>query len=239
MFVEAGLDPEKPPQTWDDVVEYATKLVRRENGEVTRWGLQIPIDQWLILAFVMQNGGTIANESGTEIYLNTPEAIEAVQFLVDLVQKHNVMPARRLFGDAAADFVAGETAMMYNSTGNLTFVRNAATFDWGVAYLPYKEKQVVPTGGGNFVIFKGVPEERQKAAWEYIKWMTSAENAAYWSIQSGYVAVRKDAFDLPIMQEYTKEVPEALVARDQLLLAGVAEQPATYQGRRISQSSLM
>jgi len=232
MLREAGLDPEKAPTNWDELKTMASKLVEKENGQTTRWGIEIPIDQWIFSIFILQNGGKINNAEGTETFFNTPEAIEATEYLLSLV-KEGLMPAKRLFGDSSADFVAGKTAMMYNSTGSLTFVKNSASFDWGVAYLPERAKRLVATGGGQFVIMNGIPESRQEAAWEFVKWMTEPEQAARWSRISGYVAVNKKSFDVPEMAEYVKNFPFALVARDQLQYA-VGEPPKTHSARQVA-----
>lgn len=229
MFREAGLDPEKAPQTWEELAEYAAILTTDD-----RYGVEIPIDQWLLSIFILQNGGEINNIEGTETYLDTPEAIGAVEYLLDLVNK-GYMPAKRLFGDSSSDFVAGKTAMMYNSTGSLAFVRDSASFDWGVGFLPAGKERIVATGGGQFVICSGISEERQAAAWDFIKWMTEPAQTAKWSMASGFIAVNPAAFDLPEMAEYTAALPQAIVARDQLQYA-VGEPPKTHDAREVSQA---
>ena len=153
-FKEVGLDPEKPPENWDELVTFAQKLTKKDAaGNVTRYGVEIPIDAWVLAAFAYQNG---LDEMGnnTQVFLDNPKMIEALQFIADLANKHKVMPQKRLFGDSGADFVAGQTAMMYNSTGSLTFVRGAAKFNFGVAFQPAKVRRAVPTGGGPLVMFK-------------------------------------------------------------------------------------
>ena len=145
------------------------------------------------------------------------------------------MPAKRLFGDSSSDFVAGKTAMMYNSTGSLAFVRDSASFDWGVAFLPMGKERIVATGGGQFVISNGTSPARQQAAWDFAKWMTEPEQTAKWSIGSGFIAVSPEAFELPEMVEYTNALPQAIVARDQLQYA-VGEPPKTHDARQVSQA---
>ena len=229
MFREAGLDPDVAPQNWEELEEYAAKLTTAD-----RYGLEVPIDQWLMSIFIMQNGGEINNIEGTETYLDSPEAIEAMEYLLSLVQK-GYMPAKRLFGDSSSDFVAGKTAMMYNSTGSLAFVRDSASFDWGVAFLPMGKERIVATGGGQFVISNGTSPARQQAAWDFAKWMTEPEQTAKWSIGSGFIAVSPEAFELPEMVEYTNALPQAIVARDQLQYA-VGEPPKTHDARQVSQA---
>jgi len=232
-FGNVGLDPRRPPQTWWELVDYAQKLLILKNGKVIRWGLEIPIDQWLVSAFIMQNGGRINNPEGTKTYLDSPEAIEALQFMVDLAQKYKVIPPKKFFGDASSDFVTGLTAMMYNSTGGLTFVRKSATFAWNVCFLPSGKYRATPTGGGQLVMYKGIPKSHQEAAWKFITWMISPESAARWSIGSGYVAVREDAFETLMMKDYIEKFPQALTARDQLVFAR-REPPYTHNARKIA-----
>lgn len=233
MLRSAGLDPNKGPQTWEELRDMARKL----TIPGVRYGVEIPIDQWLMGIFIMQNGGQINNLDGNQTYLDSPEAIEAMEFVLSMV-KEGLMPAKRLFGDSSADFVAGKTAMMYNSTGSMTFVRDSASFEWGVGYLPANTKRVVATGGGQFVISKNTSPARQKAAWDFVKWMSAPEQTAQWSMGSGFVAVAPAAFELPVMKEYTTRLPQALVARDQLQYA-VGEPPKTHEARQVAQLMAM
>lgn len=226
---EAGMDPNKAPSTWTELKEMAKKL----TIPGVRYGLEVPIDQWLMGIFIMQNGGTINNIEGNQTFLDSPEAIEAMEFLLSMVNE-GIMPAKRLFGDSSADFVAGKAAMMYNSTGSMSFVNSSASFDWGVAYLPEKVRRVVATGGGQFIISKNTTPARQQAAWDFIKWMSAPKQTAQWSMGSGFVAVSPEAFELPEMKTYTSKLPQALVARDQLQYA-VGEPPKTHEARQIAQ----
>lgn len=221
MFAEAGLDPNRPPQTWQELLDYAERLtVRGADGNATRYGLNIVTDDtWMLQAFILQNGAEYCDPEGTAIYLDQKETIDALQFWVDLANKHKVMPRHRYYGDASADFVAGQAAMMYNSTGSLSFVKNSVNFEFGVAPLPGNKVKAVPTGGGNFYIFKGLTPEKEQAAWTFIKWMTSPQRVAEWSIASGYIPVRESALKQPVLVEYYKEFPQAAVAGQQLPFA--------------------
>ena len=62
----------------------------------------------------------------------------------------------------------------------------------------------------------------QKAALTFVKWMTAPERAAQWSIDTGYVAVTRAAYETPTLRKYVTEFPAAAVARDQFQYA-VAE----------------
>jgi sn-glycerol 3-phosphate transport system substrate-binding protein len=122
--------------------------------------------------------------------------------------------------------------MMWTTTGNLTNVRKNAGFDFGVAPMPAAKRGGSPTGGGNFYLFKNSTPEQQQAAYKFVKWMTTPENAAQWSIDTGYVAVSPAAWDTDKMKAYVKEVPQAVVARDQLEVS-VAEF-STHENQRVT-----
>ena len=217
LFRKAGLDPNKPPTTWEELQAVAQKAtLKNAQGQVTSWGLTIPDDIWLAMCFIYQNGGRVSSADFKKAYLGEKATIEAVQFWTDLANKYKVMPRHRTFPISVQDFAAGNTAMLIHSTGNLRFVSDSAKFEWGTAFLPTHKKQAVAIGGAGFYIFKKASKEKQEAAWQFIKFATSAEMQARWNIGSGYIATRKSSFELPIMKEYTAKLPQALVARDQI-----------------------
>jgi sn-glycerol 3-phosphate transport system substrate-binding protein len=238
-FKEAGLDPNKPPATWSEQVEMAKKLTKRDaGGHVTQWGLQVPssgFPYWLFQGFTTQNDVLLMNDAGNQAYYDKPAVVEALQYWVDLSQKHKVMaPGVIEWGTTPKDFFERKTAMMWTTTGNLTNVRNNAKFDFGVAMLPAGKRRGSPTGGGNFYVFKKAPAAQQQAAVKFAKWMTTPERAAQWGIDTGYVAVRPDAWQTAVMKKYVDGFPAAAVARDQLPHA-VAEL-STHENQRVTKA---
>ena len=238
-FKKAGLDPEKPPANWDELVADGKKLtVKDATGNVAQWGLIIPsgvTSHWLYQGLATPNGAKLMNDKGTETYLSTPEAIEALQFMGDLSHKYNIMPSGVLdTGTTPGDFISGRTAMLYHSTGNLTNIKTNAKFDFGVALLPEKKHRGSPTGGGSLYIFKHSSPEQLAATMKFVVWMTSAEQAARWSIGTGYVAPRPDAWETQAMKDYAKSFPPALVAKEQLQYS-VAEF-STHNGSRTTKA---
>ncbi len=229
-FKAAGLDPEVAPKTWDEMVTAAQALTKDKQ-----YGLMIPstgYPYWMFQALAIQNGQKLMNEEGTEVYLNTPEAVEALTFFRDLATKYQVSPKGTIeWGTLRQAFVQGQTAMMWHTTGNLTAVKKEAGFDFGVAMLPGKKQQASPTGGGNFYLFKGADEAQKQAALDFMRWMTAPQRAAQWSIATGYVATSPAAYDTPELKTYGQDFPQALVARDQLEVA--VPEFATYETARV------
>ena len=236
-FAEAGLDPDTPPSSWEEMVEMGKKLVKKDDsGNVTQWGVRIPssgFPYWLFQGLTTQNDVILANPEGNQTNFNDPKVVEALEYLVGLSTEHEVMaPGIIEWGATPKAFFEGQTAMMWTSTGNLTNVRENAPFDFGVGLLPANKRFGAPTGGGNFYIFRESSDEQKKAAFEFVKWITSPEQAAKWSIATGYVAPSAAAWETQEMVDYAKDFPPALIARDQLEYA-VAEL-STYENQRIT-----
>lgn len=237
-FKAAGLDPETPPATWDEMVQMGQALTKTDaGGNTTQWGLRIPTSgfpYWLFQGLVIENGGTLANAEGTQTYFDSPEVIEAAQYLVDLSTKHKVMePGILDWGATPKDFFEGRSAMVWTTTGNLTNMRSNAPFEFGVAMLPAMKQRGAPTGGGNFYLFKGTSDAQLTAAVDFIKWITAPEQSAKWTMATGYVAPRPATWDTATMQDYAAGFPQVLVARDQL--AHAKAELSTHENQRVTQ----
>ena len=225
QFREAGLDPDRPPQTWDELAAAARKLIKREGDRVTRWGIMMPSNYdyggWILSALVMSNGGRYFNEEyGGEVYYDTPTMLGALTFWSDLVHKHKVHPAGEQKGPGVSTaFLTGQSAMMILSTGSLTHVRTNAKFPYKVAFVPRNVRNAVPIGGGSLIQPRGLDEAKRKAGWTLIKWMTAPEQSGWWSRATGYFAPNMGAYKLPEMMEFLAKNPDAKTAIDQLAYA--------------------
>jgi sn-glycerol 3-phosphate transport system substrate-binding protein len=239
-FAEVGLDPEKPPVSWKELVEYSQKLVKKDaSGNFLRYGVGLALNsgsaQWGFTGFALQNsvdGKNLMSEDGKKVYFNTPENVEALQLWIDLQNKYNVMQKGIVqWTDLPAQFIAGKVAMIYHTTGNLTNINKNATFKFGTAFLPGNKRMGAPTGGGNFYITAGIAEARQKAAWDFIKFATEAERLAQWNLDTGYVAPRTSSFETQLMKDYWARVPQAKVAFEQIPYA--KPELTTFEASRI------
>jgi sn-glycerol 3-phosphate transport system substrate-binding protein len=232
LFEEAGLDPDHAPQSWDEVIQIASQVQAETDA---RWGVQMPssgFPYWLFQAFTTQNNVEIVSADGTEVYFDQPEVIEALEYWLSLSEDHGVHPSGIVdWGTTPEDFLQGEVAMIWTTTGNLTNVRDNAQFDFGVDMLPEGVRRGSPTGGGNFFLFADAPIEEQVAAMRLIRYLTEPEQAAQWGIATGYVAPSPADWETDAMQEYVAGFPEAQVARDQLEFA--VRELSTYERGRI------
>lgn len=226
-FKEVGLDPNKAPANWNELLDYAQKLTKKDaNGNVSRWGVGIDGDnaQWWFGAICIQNsndGSNIFTPDGRKVNFNRPENIEALQFIVDLTHKYNAKPSGIIrWSDLPTQFLDGQYGIIYHTSGNLTNISNNAKFEFGTGFLPGSKRPGACTGGGSFFISSGISPERQKAAWKFIRFVTTPERQAQWNIDTGYVAVRKSAQNTQLMKDYYAKMPQAKVAMDQVPFAG-------------------
>ena len=236
LFRAAGLDPEKPPTTWEELAEMGAALTKKNaDGNVDQWGAMIPstgYPYWMFGALTKQQGQTLMNGAGNETNFNHPKVIDALNFWKDLGSKYAVMPEGAIeWGTLRQNFLEQKTAIMWHSTGNLTTVKKNAEFDFGVAMLPAGSELGSPTGGGNFYVFKDASDAERSAVLKLVKFMTSPEQAARWSIETGYMGVSPAAYDTPELMEYVKTFPPAAVARDQLQHA--TAELSTHQAGRV------
>ncbi len=227
----AGLDPNRPPKNWDELVKYSEILTIREGNQTKQYGLIIPggWNDWIFEAFSRQNRSQLIKEDGLTVTFDSPENLEALNLWVKLMQDLKVCPVLRPWNITPDDFIGGVTAMMYYSTGGMAKIRKTAQFNWGAAFQPAGQQYGTPVGGGDFHIFKGIPKENQDAAWKFAKFMTTPKMAAHWSMESGYVAVNKKSYDLPEMKEFLQKFPQMTVARDQLDYAYPKMMAVNYQ----------
>jgi sn-glycerol 3-phosphate transport system substrate-binding protein len=232
-FAEAGLDPEKPPVTWDELTSVAQKLTKHDGERTTRWGIELPLEafNWFYYAVTYANGGETLTADGTKVLWDQPKNVEALQFWHDLVNKYKVTPAYTPWNDGPQEFAAGKTAMVWHSTGSQAFMRQNVKFHWGLGRIPKHTQFGPPSGGGNMLMYATAPT-RRKAVWTFITWMSDAPQAARWSIASGYLATNIASWDRPEMQDLIKEHPEVLVTKAQLADAKAEPASAKYAPAR-------
>lgn len=220
-FAEAGI--ETAPETWGKWIEVAKKLAKPEEGQ---WGLMMPSNYdyngWLVQALAMASGGSFYNPAYPgEIYYNHASTKAALKFWRDMAHEHEAMPTGVTGSKTVStNFFAGKASMVVLSTGALSFVRENAPFDYGVAFMPRNVRNAVPIGGASLVSFKGITPEQKDAAWTFISHLTSPEVQGRWSRFTGYFAPRMATYDQPEMKEFGEKNPDALRGVEQLRFAG-------------------
>lgn len=215
MLKAAGLDPEGP-RDWTEFKMYLEKLRDKENDV---YGLSTYIYTWIYEAYVASSGGALITDGKPT--LNDPGALEAAQFMQDLVKADlmKVTTGEQASETSKQDFINQKSAFMYTSTADLSYFLPLAEengYELATGFIPKNKEYAVPTGGANIVMTNGLSEEKQKAAWEFMTWMTDTEQTAYSSSYTGYLPARYSALETETLQNLYKEKPQFKVAVDQL-----------------------
>ena len=212
-FTEVGLDPAKPPVTWDDAWAYADKLDKKNaDGTFDRIGffplINIGPDVW-----AYTNGADWVTPDGNTVSVNDPKVVETIEWIKKWVDRYggwsNYQKFRGQFSSPPNDaFMSGKVAMIADVNGylsQLNFYRpqytapdgKKANMDWGIGDIPYKTKQANWSGGFAFSIPKGA--KNAEAAWEFIKCATGEKGAESWSRDTYAMAANLAAANSPVL----------------------------------------
>ncbi len=233
LFREVGLDPDHPPRTWAEYLDFARCLTKDDDGDGNPeiWGTAGQVNVWMFGNLLIQNGGAFLGPDGQEVVFNSPEGIEALAFMKKLLADSVGFIASGF--EYQNDFLAGKVGMMEGSTVSLAFIKGKYDFGLGIAPLPAGKRLGVLIAGTNVVIFAKASEEEQEAAWEFIKWFTDTEQTARWAAGTFYVPVRRSAFESEVLRKRFEEFPGLEDAFSQLDYATFEPKIAGwYAGRR-------
>ena len=232
-FKKAGLDPNKPPRTWKDVVEYADKLKASgvQCAYTTTWPSWVHIENfsaWHNVPIATKDNGLAGLD--TEFRINSPLHVRQLTMLTDLAKKGQFSYAGRT-NQAGAKFTSGECAMMTESTGGQANVRRGAKFDWAVTQIPYWDDvkgapQNAIIGGASLWVMGGKTNNAYKGVARFFSFLSKADVQMEWHKDTGYVPITHAAYDLTKKSGFYDKNPGAEVAVKML-----ANKPATANSK--------
>jgi sn-glycerol 3-phosphate transport system substrate-binding protein len=232
-FKKAGLDPNKPPRTWEETRE-AAKKIRAANAAACGYTMAWPTWTQFETFSAIHNIPLATKANGlkgmdTELKINSPLHIKHMQTLIEMQKEGSFKYGGR---DAAGDalFPSGECAIIHASSGLRARIVKEAKFDWGVTMLPYyKGTPGAPKnsiiGGASFWVMtspKRTPEE-YKAVAEFFAYISRPEVDAKWHMDTGYVPITLAGFALASGQGYYIKNPGADIPFRQLTLTEPTE----------------
>ena len=219
----AGLDPETPPTTYDEVLEDAKKIVESGAAPV---GYSQAIYGWFFEQQLAGLGLTYGNNDN-----GRTEAVTAVDFdsnggglkVFDMWKKLYDSGYFEDYGTTTADtqtaFFSGQVGMIIESTAILKNAVDSSPFEVGTGYLPRIEQNDeggVIIGGGSLWLTDTGNEANEDAAWKFIEYITTPDVQAKWSMGTGYFAINEKAYETEDMKAYLKENPNFETAINQL-----------------------
>jgi multiple sugar transport system substrate-binding protein len=179
LFDQAGVPYPGDTWNWDQFLETAKALTRDTNGDGTidQYGVGIEPTAIRLVPFVWQNGGTVVDdpEAPTRLTLDTPEALEAVQWFVDLQAKHHVVPdaVQAEAEDSESRFQNGRTAMLFESRRAVPTLREIEGFDWDVAALPQGDQRASILHSDAYCM--AAQTQNKDAAWRFVEFANSPQ----------------------------------------------------------------
>jgi ABC-type glycerol-3-phosphate transport system substrate-binding protein len=194
LFRAAGLDPDKPPKTGDELVRYGQALTK--DGQ---WGFLASLFfdsyyetlSWQYQVFVWQNGGEMWDNRWQPTF-NNPTGVEALQFLVDLVYKYKIGTVT----PPENGFQQGRVAMILDGTWMGNNFEEALGENLAAAQLPGNKAFATNTGGEHWMILPST-KEREDATWKFLAHMLSEEVVTEICSFGGQVPTRKSIASSP------------------------------------------
>ena len=226
-FEQAGLDPDSPPATLEDLRSAAQALVDAgyENG------LGLKLDPWHLEQFLALQGevfvdnGNGREERATEVAFVTDTAVETFAYLKALVDDGLAVtsPAR---GESSFNNLlavgTGDVGMTIDSSGTLgTIIDLLASGQYAdvepdVGPMPGREGDGGVLVGGTGLYISATDPAKQAAAWQFASFLTSPESQSTWAAATGFIPVRESATELPELAQRWTEIPGFKVAYDQI-----------------------
>lgn len=211
LFRQAGLDPNHPPQTWDELYDFAKKMTIDKNGDgrfdqvgffVPVFPASGPLGSWMVwqwYPFLWQAGGEIINLEQTEVLFNREPGVQALTFWSKIFHEFK-LSSFTIDYDVA--FASQTLAMALDGPWNLPRYKDLLKdLDWGIAWLPAGPKKRATIAGGEYLtIFK--QSQYPNEAWTFLKWILRPEVQAFWAMESGYLPVRHAALQVPEFQAF-------------------------------------
>jgi multiple sugar transport system substrate-binding protein len=199
LFQQAGLDPDKPPTTWDEFKADALAVKARtgkEGGYIDC--LTKTAGDWCYQSLVGSNGGSVLSSDGKTLTYADPPGVQAVRMGQDLVTS-GAMPKLQQV-QAVGGFTQGGMSMMVESSSLQSTFQKGAQGKWDLRAAPlpsFAGQPVVPTNSGAALFMFSQTPAKQRASWDLIKYLTSDE--AYTTIAQdiGYLPLRPALVDDP------------------------------------------
>lgn len=213
LFEQAGLDPNQPPTTWEEVWEYADALdVQNEDGSYEQIGffplMNIGVDVWA------QTNGHQWIQDGQPV-IDSPEVVETLNWIKQWIERYggwdNIQEFRANFGAPPNDpFMTNSVAMFGDIAGYSSIINfydpritledgSSERLEWGVALLPHDEDAAPSSSSGGFALSIPTGAENPEAAWEFIKCATSPAGQASWARDTSAIPSDVAAANDPVL----------------------------------------
>ncbi len=213
-FQDAGLDPAKPPTTWDELWAAADKLDKKNaDGSYARIAFSPIIGNTGWDLYSKLNGDQVVNSDGTKVTVNDPKMVETMQWMKKWIDRYGGWDAmQKMIGSFTSPpndaFMSGKVAMVIDINGYASQLKfynpkvpgpdgKPTTLDYGITYPPNNGTQTSTSGGFALSIPRGAPNP--DASWEFIKCATGPAAQVSWARDTYAMPGNQKAASDPIL----------------------------------------
>ena len=223
-FKKAGLDPNTPPKTWDEVEQDAQKLkaAGMSCGYSSGWQSWIQLENysaWHGAPFATENNGFDGADAKLEF--NKQLQIAHISFLQKMAKEGTFTYAGRK-DEPVSKFYSGDCGIITNSSGSLATIRKYAKFNFGTGMMPYDASvkgapQNAIIGGASLWVLSGKDPAVYKGVAKFLAYLSSPPVAAKWHQDTGYLPVTTAAYQLTQQEGFYEKNPGSDTAIKQML----------------------
>ncbi len=225
LIAKAGFDG--PPQTWEEFREQCSAM-----KSIGKKGYAMAVDASTMDGMFMSRGAELFDfETSQPLFTEAP-VVETFEFLRLMHEEGSLYQIEDQSEEDTKEFYAGRAAFFLRSSTRRPLLQRSIEekFEWSMNTLPHGEglEPFTVLYGANICVF-ATGEERQRAAWEFLKYLALPEITAKWAIGSGYMPVRRSAAELPAMREWIAEHPVNAQVLDLIQYARPEPSPEGWQ----------
>lgn len=186
LLKRAGADTSDLDYTWDQITDYSKKIAALGGNNQGMYLSYDASSNWMLKSLIESVGGSMMNADDTEIQFGNEKGEWAFGILNKIGESGYANVSRN---QAKQSFGAGTLGILVDSSSDVANQIDITkdVFKMGVGPFPVPNAEGRLPAGGNCVVMTTEDPERQKAAWEFIKFVTSAEGQTILAGTSGYV----------------------------------------------------
>ena len=223
MFKAAGLDPEKPPTTFSEVYDMSKQIM---DAGVAQYGISFGWPAWILEQMFAMHDQLLADQDNgraglaTEVYFNSDFGVKVLAEWQKWANDGVLFYGGREYS-ANDPFIAGEFAMLAQSTSSLGGIEGKVEFDLGTAFLPtldgYERTGNNVVGGGCLWTMEGKSAAEYDAVWRFYEYLSGTEQSILWHKGTGYFPSTNAAVDALDAEGWFTDHPNFRTAFDQIL----------------------
>lgn len=209
LFEKAGLDPNSPPATWEQVKADALAINKATGASGVQIGGSAGND-WLVQGIIGSNGGKVLSDDRKTIEFGSPEAVEAIQMWQDMVRSG--ANSKMNDGEAMEAFSQGKLGMfLFTSALQSSFLTASQAGGWELkaAAMPaFGDKATTPVNSGSALFILSNDKAKQEAAWKFLKFVTSERGYTIITSKIGYLPLRPSTLeDSQYLKDWVEQNP--------------------------------